>query len=210
MRRTINVLAALAAVSSLVPLSSVSAQRRRGLDDVTRSERHGFWLQLGAGAGWESYRFDDPGTWAPNQMAPSFSLALGGTVSPRLRLGGEVNGWVFENFDEDTGFNVVESLVGMLMTAQVYPMRGQGLYLKGGLGMSRSGADVEGPGGSTGESGFAALGGAGYEIRVGRNIFVSPAVNLLQHWSGDRDAPEGTLRERVLTMGVTFTFQTGR
>ena len=210
MRITMKTLAALTAVVLLIPTESVLAQRRRGLADVTPPERHGFWLSAGAGAGWESYKFAVPGNWAPSQMAPSVWFALGGTVNPQLRLGGELNAWVFENFDEESGFNVVESLVGGLLTAQVYPARRLGLFLKGGLGLSRSGADIEGPGGSTGETGFAALGGAGYEIRVGRNFFISPTANLLYHWSGDRDAPDGNLRERVFTLGVAFTFQPGR
>ncbi|MGQ0703293.1 MAG: outer membrane beta-barrel protein [Gemmatimonadales bacterium] len=202
-------LTAILAVAMLIP-SLASAQRRRGLEDVTRSDRHGFWLSIGAGAGWESYRFDTPSDWTDSQMAPSLWLALGGTVNQHLRLGAELNAWVHENFDEESGLNVTESLGGALLVAQFYPMSRQGLFFKGGLGISRSAADVEGPGGNVGETGFAALGGAGYEIRLGRNVFLTPSLNFMHHWSGDRDAPEGQLRERVLTVGVAFTFQPGR
>ena len=78
------------------------------------------------------------------------------------------------------------------------------------LGISRSGSDIEGPGGSVGETGFAWLGGVGYEIRLGRNIFLTPVASVMQHSSGDRDDPDGTLRERVYLIGVGLTFQPGR
>ena len=211
MRNTTKTLAAVATVLLLVPISDALAQRRRGLVDVSpASERHGFWLSAGAGAGWENYRFDNPGNWHEDQRAPSLWFALGGTVNPNLRLGGEANVWVHEHFDEPSGFNVTETLAAALLTGQVYPARNLGLFVKGGLGISRSGSDIAGPGGSVGETGFAFLGGVGYEIRIGRNIFLSPVANLMYHSSGDRDAPEGNLHERVFTVGVGITFQPGR
>jgi hypothetical protein len=195
-----------------IPLTDLAAQRRRGLVDVSPNhERHGFWLTGGLGAGWENYRFDVPGEWQDkDQAAPSLWLSLGGTVSPHLRLGGEFNAWVHEHQDLESGFNVTESLVGALLVGQVYPARNLGLFLKGGIGVSRSGSDISGPGNSVGETGFAWLGGLGYEIRLARNIFLSPVASLMYHTSGDRNAPEGNLKERVLTVGVGFTFQPGR
>jgi hypothetical protein len=211
MRNTTKALAAIAAILLLLPSSALLAQRRRGLVDVSRdSERHGLWLTLGAGAGWEEFRFDNPPDWSAKQRAPALWFALGGTVSPHLRLGGEANVWVHEHFDQASGFNVTETLAAGLLTGQFYPARNLGLFLKGGLGISRSGSDVEGPGGSVGETGFAFLGGVGYEIKLGRNIFLSPLASVMYHSSGDRDAPEGNLHERVFLVGVGLTFQPGR
>lgn len=202
------IVATLLAIALLVP-SLLSAQGRRGLEDVTRPNRHGFWISLGAGGGWESFKFEGE-DWRDAEIGPSFWLGLGGTVNQNLRLGAELSVWAKENFDPESGLNVTESLGAALLVAQFYPMKSQGLFLKGGLGFSRSGADVQGPGGNIGETGFAALGGAGYEVRLGRNVFMTPTLNFLQHWSGDRDSPEGQLRERVFTLGVGFTFQPGR
>ena len=214
MSNSTKILTAVAAVLLLLPLSSAGAQRRRGLVDVSpASERHGFWLNAGVAAGGENYRFDSPGTWQPNdQVEPALWLALGGTVNPYLRLGGELNGWVYEHNDPSgTGYRVTDYLVGALLTGQVYPVRTLGFFLKGGIGITRSGESISGGGYGVGETGFGYLGGLGYEVRLGRNIFLTPAANIMFHRSsGDRNDPNGALHERVWTVGVGITFQPGR
>ena len=198
----------------LVPASDAAAQRRRGLVDVSRPhERHGAWLSFGLGAGQDSYRYDADPSFGHELTKPSFFLAAGGTVNPHLRLGGEINAWV-NHYTDDSGYGITESLVGGLLTAQVYPVRSLGLFVKGGLGISRSGADVSGGGGyGPAETGFAYLYGAGYELKVARNFFITPLVTVLNHRSsqGSRDPdPLGTLHERVVMLGVGLTFQPGR
>jgi hypothetical protein len=210
MRKTTKILLALGAALVLIPASDATAQRRRGLVDVSeRHERHGAWLTFGLGAGRESFRLSEvPGGYSDEITKPSFWLAAGGTVNPHLRLGGEINAWVHE-FDE-VGEHITESLVSGMITGQVFPIRDLGLFAKGGLGISRSGSDIAG-GFGTGETGFAYLIGAGYEVRLARNFFLVPSINYLQHTStGARNDPDGTLYERVLTIGVGLTFQPGR
>ena len=213
MRTTMRFLAAAIAVLVLVPASDALAQHRRGLVDVSpRSERHGAWLSFGLGAGTDSYRYDVDPNYGHSLTKPSFFIAGGGTVNPHLRLGGEVNAWVNE-YTDDTGYGVTETLVGGLLTAQVYPVRELGLYVKGGLGISRSAAYVSGGGYGPGETGFAYLYGAGYEVKLGRNFFITPMVNVMNHRSdpGRRSGDLlGTLHERVVSLGVGLTFQPGR
>ncbi|PYP42318.1 MAG: hypothetical protein DMD43_03310 [Gemmatimonadetes bacterium] len=207
-----QILAALALAFYLIPGSDLMAQRRRGLVDVSpRSDRHGAWINFGLGAGSENYRFDSPDTYQPSDIVkPSFWIAVGGTVNPHLRLGGEINAWVNEYTDTLTFDHVTESLVGGLLTAQVFPATNLGLFFKGGVGISRSGTDISG-GYGTGETGFATLLGAGYEVRLARNFFLTPVVNVLYHRSnGQRGDPNGALHERVATIGVGLTFQPGR
>ncbi|HEV8355671.1 MAG TPA: hypothetical protein VGQ17_02785 [Gemmatimonadales bacterium] len=214
MSKTTKTLAALWVVLLLIPAGDAVAQRRRGLVDVSpSSERRGAWLSLGLGAGSETYRYtNQPGGYADYVTAPSFWLAAGGTVSPSFRLGGEINGWVNEYDDLATGFHTTESLVSGLLTGQLYPARRLGLFLKGGLGISRSGTSVEGD--QVGETGFAWLGGAGWDIKLGRRVFLSPALSVLNHRSnpGQRNPADdlGALHERVITVGVALTFQLGR
>ncbi|MGH7560415.1 MAG: outer membrane beta-barrel protein [Gemmatimonadales bacterium] len=195
----------------LVPASDALAQRRRGLVDVSHShERHGLWLAVGLAAGEDAYRFSAVSEdYGEGLTKPTFSLGIGGTVNPHLRLGGELKVWADEYFDEVAGADVTESLVGGLLVAQVYPARSFGLFLKGGVGISRSGVDVE-FGDGTGETGFATLVGAGYELRVGRNFFITPMVDLMHHRSSERGDPNGTLHERLISFGVNLTFQPGR
>jgi hypothetical protein len=210
MRKTTKILLALGAAIVLTPASDATAQRRRGLVDLShRHERHGAWLTFGLGAGRESFRFSQvPGGYSEGVDAPSLWLAAGGTVNPHLRLGGEINAWVYE-FSE-AGEDITESLVSGMLTGQVFPIRDLGLFAKGGLGISRSGSEVE-FGDGTGETGFAYLIGAGYEIRLARNFFLVPSLTMIKHRStGARDDPDGTLHERVVTLGVGLTFQPGR
>jgi len=210
MRNTTKILLALGAAILLIPASDASAQRRRGLFDVShRHERHGAWLTFGLGAGRESFRFSRvPGGYSDEITKPAFWLAAGGTVNPHLRLGGEINAWV--NQFTEAGEEITESLVSGMLTGQVFPIRDLGLFAKGGLGISRSGSDISGGFGS-GETGFAYLVGAGYEVRLARNFFLVPSVNYLHHAStGSRDNLDGTLHERVFTLGVALTFQPGR
>jgi hypothetical protein len=214
-----QILAALALALFLIPGSDLMAQRRRGLVDISpRSERHGFWLTLGAGAGGENYRYSNVPGWgrASDLYKPSLWLALGGTVSPNFRLGGEINGWI-NYYTDSTGVGVTESLVGGMLTGQFYPMRDQGLFLKGGAGISRSGTSINSYGGysgtSVGETGFAYEIGAGYELRLGRTLFLTPVVNYMEHRSspgGNTGDNLGNLKERVLTIGVGLTLQPGR
>src|SRR5687768_9198024 len=88
-----KLLLAMGAAIVLIPAPTASAQRRRGLVDVShRHERHGAWLTFGLGAGRESFRFSNvPGGYSNEITKPSFWLAAGGTVNPHLRLGGEIN-----------------------------------------------------------------------------------------------------------------------
>ena len=227
MRKTAKFLGAFGAILLLIPASDALAQRRHGLVEISpRSERHGFWLTLGAGAGSENYRFDQvqvdsggqfvKGTWQPDNITkPSFWIAAGGTVNPHLRLGGEINAWVDSHFVQPSGFDVTDYLVGGLLTGQVFPGTRSGFFMKGGLGFSKSGTYIDGcgygSGCSSGETGFAWLAGLGYEVRLGRTIFLTPAANFMMHRSnGARDDPQGALHERVFTIGVGLTFQPGR
>ena len=220
MRTPMRLFAAAIAISVLLPVSSATAQRRHGLIDISRpNERHGFWLTLGAGAGSENYRFtNDAGCHGTvgayqcdNNVKPSFFLALGGTVNPYLRIGGEIQGWAWDHFSTSSNEQVTSYLVGGLLTGQVYPIRNMGLFAKGGLGISRSGESFH-YSGDAGETGFAYLLGAGYEVRLSRNIFLTPSVSMMRHVSTNPGDPQnlGTFHERLVTVGVGLTIQPGR
>src|SRR4051794_37696608 len=61
-----------------------------GLVEVKESGRHGLWLGLGLGAGGESNDFIGGAGYSNLFYQPILSLRVGGTVSPHLRLGGEI------------------------------------------------------------------------------------------------------------------------
>jgi hypothetical protein len=203
----------LVALALLAGLSTAAeGQRRRGLVDVSpRDGRHGFWLNLGVGAGTESFRFADEDGYTEGLTKPTLSLRLGGTVNPNLRVGAELIGWS-DSYTDDLGDQVTEYLGGLLLIGQFYPARDLGLFVKGGVGLSRSGVSVPGPF-DTHEDGFAWTAGLGYEIKLSRKLFLTPTIDLMQHRSEQRDGQGGTLpalHERLVTFGVALTIQPGR
>jgi hypothetical protein len=189
------------AVSLLLTPRGTLAQTPEGLVEVRESGRGGFWLGLGLGAGGESYDLRPSIGYSDVLYRPTVSLRLGGTVSPHLRLGAEVLSWINEVGP------AVESLSSALFIAQVYPFSGSGLYLKGGLGIGRNAVDFD-SGFDEGDTGFAALVGAGYELRLGRRFFLNPAIDLVGHRYDD--GMIGDYRERLVNFGLGILFQTGR
>ena len=200
-RRFLEVTALLILVS--LPLVSSAAQEASpGLVEVREAKpgRGGFWVGLGVGAGGESYDFRDGGGYSPILYQPTVSVRLGGTVSQHLRLGGEVLSWINENGP------AVETLSSGLFIAQYYPASSLGLDLKGGIGIGRNAVNFD-DGYDVGDTGFAALVGAGFELPLGSRVDLNPVVDLVGH---TYDAPGGYYRERLVHFGLGVLVQTGR
>ena len=58
------------------------------------------------------------------------------------------------------------------------------------------------------DTGFAGLVGAGWEVRVGRRVYLNPAVDLIQHRYTGRGGER--YRERIVNFGIGVLFQSGR
>lgn len=173
----------------------------RGLVEVHDSDRHGFWGALGVGAGGESFDLRDGAGYSGQLYKPTVSLRLGGTPASFLRLGGEILGWI-----NDQG-SATESLTSFLFVAQLYPITSTGMYLKGGLGLGRNEVNFD-PGFDAGDTGFAGLVGAGWEVRLGRRFYLNPAVDLVEHRYTGRGGDR--YRERLVNFGLGVLFQSGR
>jgi hypothetical protein len=174
----------------------------RGLVEVSdESGRRGFWVGLGLGAGGEAFDLRDGAGYSGELYRPTISLRLGGTPSRYLRLGGEILGWI-----DDQGRRT-ESITSILFISQLYPAPGTGFYLKGGLGLGRNEVDFDG-GFGVGDTGFAGLVGAGWEVRVGRRLYLNPVVDLVQHRYTGRGGDR--YRERIVNFGMGVLFQSGR
>lgn len=171
-----------------------------GLVEVKDGGRRGFWFGFGLGAGGESNDLAGSG-YSELFYQPTVSFRAGGTVSPHLRLGGEVLSW----FDEQG--DAVASLSSVLFIAQFYPLTKAGLYLKAGAGIGRNALDFD-DGFDVGDTGFAGLLGAGYELRLGRRFYLNPTVDLVGHSYGGRFNRDYT--ERLVNFGLGIVFQTGR
>jgi hypothetical protein len=198
MRRTITsvLLTLLTAVAN-----AYGQQPPPGLVEVKEGSRRGFWLGLSVGAGGESYDVTNGPGYSSLYYQPTISLRAGGTIGSHLRLGGEVLSWIDDQGDR------TRSLTSALFVSQFYPIRAAGLYLKGGLGIGRSAVSFD-DGFDVGDTGFAGLVGAGYELHITRGIYLNPAVDLVGHTYNSRTG--GSYRERMINFGLGVLFQTSR
>jgi hypothetical protein len=185
----------------LFPTVLLAQETPPGLVEVKDGSRRGFWLGLGFGAGGESYDLRTGAGYSEVLYQPTVSLRMGGTVSQQLRLGGEALSWINEQG------HAVESLSSALFVAQFYPVSKLGFYLKGGLGIGRNAIDFD-DGFDVGDTGFAALIGTGYELRLGRRFYLNPVIDLVGHSYDDRFG--GSYRERLVNFGLGILVQTGR
>jgi hypothetical protein len=189
------------AVSLLLGGAAAAQEPPRGLVEVHDSQRHGFWAGLGVGAGAEAFDLRDGLGYSADLYRPTVSVRLGGTPSQYLRLGGEILGWI-----DDQG-NRTESITSVLFISQFYPAPATGFYLKGGLGLGRNQVDFD-DGFGVGDTGFAGLLGAGWEVRVGRRWYLNPAVDLVQQRYTGRGGDR--YRERIVNFGIGVLFQSRR
>ena len=173
----------------------------RGLSVVSEGGRAGFWGGLSIGAGGEAFDLRDGAGYSEELYRPTVSLRLGGTVNQNLRLGGEVLAWINEHN------RTTESLTSVLFVGQLYPLATTGLYLKGGLGLGRNAVDFD-EGGGVGDTGFAGLLGAGWEVRMGRRWYLTPSVDVVEHRYTGRGNER--YRERLVNFGLGVVFQSGR
>jgi hypothetical protein len=186
----------------VIALAPAAAQQPPpGLVEVQDGSRRGFWLGVGVGAGGESNDVVPGAGYSDFLYQPTFSLGAGGTIGQNLRLGGEVIAWVDEEVD------AVESLSSVLLVARFYPMKSTGLYLKGGVGIGRNAVDFD-DGFNVGDTGLAALVGAGYELRLSRHVYLNPAVDFVGHTYDGRAG--GSYRERLVAFALGVLIQGGR
>lgn len=171
--------------------------RRGGLrevDDSRFDRRKGFWLSAGLGAGSESFDANDGLGWSDDKGGGVGYVKLGGTVSQSLLLGAEFSAWGtryrYEDYDR--------GLTSAMFIAQWYPAPRGDFWLRGGVGFARDYLDIDG-GERRRENGGVLAVGLGYDIRVGRNVSITPMLDL----QGQRYE---THDERLVNIGLGITF----
>lgn len=191
--------------------AAATAQERGGNPDLVEvkgggGSRGGFWSFVGMGAGGESNRLASEGGYTGALYKPTFTLRMGGTINPYVRLGGELFTWF--NW-EGARF---ENLGSVMAIAQVYPVPTAGLFVKGGGGIAWNGVTVQDDWGYYGpyysDVGFGWTVGAGYEIPLSRKVGLVPTVDYTWHRYDGRTFE--TYYERVLNFGLSVSFQSGR
>ena len=162
--------------------------------------REGFWIGFGFGYGTAGLTCDACGSTTREGSASGY-VKLGGTLNKSVLLGGEVDAWT----KSESGATV--TLGNVSAAAYLYPAPQTGFFFKGGVGYAN--LRVSNSGTAT-ANGFGFVVGAGYDIRVGRNISLTPVANF--YWGGDGDLKEsGTTidtgyKHNVFDFGLGITF----
>ena len=164
--------------------------------------RDGFWIGFGIGYGsvtasCDGCSFDSRGSYTGH-------LRLGGVLSPHLLLGGDIDAWTkSENGTTLTLGNVTAALY-------YYPVPTSGLFLKGGIGGSAFNGEASSTVTTTADGGgYGFTLGAGYDIRVGRNISITPVASFLWGHVGEVKSGSSVLftgwKHTIFEFGLDLT-----
>jgi opacity protein-like surface antigen len=193
----------LAAARLLVTLATLACLGAAGLSAQRPQTREGFWIGFGFGGGSAGRSCNLVCDSLSRETGFSGYLKIGGTLSPKILLGGESTGWT----KSESGTTV--QLGNLSAAAYFYPAPATGFFLKGGPGFSVYMAD-DGTDKESG-SGFGFLLGAGYDLRVSTNISITPVVSYYFGSIGDVEfsgSTSGTTQGFGLKQNV-FDFQLG-
>ncbi len=134
--------------------------------------RQGFWISFGFG--YSSLGCED----CDDRVSGTGGyLRMGGTLSQRLLIGGEANGWT----KSEGNATLTVGNVGPVVI--FYPSANGGFFLKGGLGLATAELDLGSLSGEQTGSGITL--GLGYDARVGRGFALTPYFDILSsHFDG--------------------------
>jgi hypothetical protein len=167
--------------------------------------REGFWIGFGGGYGSAKGRCDGCDGGGREGSFTGF-VKLGGTLNKHVLLGVETNAWI-KSQDQ-----VTLTLGNVAGTVTFYPQATAGFFLKGGVGVSYLSTDVQEGSVTTSvnKAGWGVLAGLGYDVRVGRNISITPCVNYFYGQPGDVVVQGETAlagwKQDVIDFGIGITF----
>jgi len=143
--------------------------------------REGFWFSAGFGYGSLSCLNCDG-------YANGFSggLAAGGTINQKLLLGVGTTGW----YRSQDGVWLSASTLDARL--RFYPSIRSGFFINGGLGLGTISLGVTGIG-SESETGVGLMLGVGWDLRVGRNVSLTPFWNGSAVQTANADASFGQI-----------------
>jgi hypothetical protein len=163
--------------------------------------RKGFWIGFGIGYGSAKPTCDSCG---PTTSEGSWTghIRLGGTMSPHVLLGGDIDAWT----KSESGGTL--SLGNVTAAVYYYPTPTSGLFLKGGIGGSAFNGDFGGV--SADGAGYGITLGAGYDLRVGTNVSLTPVANLMWGNVGDIKSSGSVVisgwKQTIFEFGLDVTF----
>ena len=162
--------------------------------------RDGFWIGFGVGYGSANVSCDNCVSGS-RTGGPTAFLKLGGTPTHNLLIGASLNGWAHPTD------SLTETMGNITASVFYYPVTTSGFFLNGGLGFSAYNLDSS-P--AVNGSGWGFTAGVGYDLRVGRNISLTPVLNYTYGALADFGVPGiGTARgwkQNVIDFGLGVTF----
>ena len=164
-----------------------------------QQHRHeGFWIGFGIGGGANlSTGLDDE-----RRGGGAGYLRLGGNLSQQFLIGGELLIWGRRD-DTIIGSNSLGTIrSNVTVTVLFYPDEAGRFFIKGGLGGAAVEYEIAGV--EIGETGGAATLGLGYDIRLGRNIFLTPNIDWMMQTFEDASGDRATNSLVLLTVGLTW------
>ncbi|MGE5802127.1 MAG: hypothetical protein ACM358_07700 [Gemmatimonadota bacterium] len=182
-------------------MSIIALTLATGVSAAQAHEHRGFWIGFGLGGG---VNLND-GLDGERLSGGTGYLRLGGTPSQRVLLGFEGNFW---GRDQD-GATIARG--NGTFTTMFYPSTQGGGFLKGGIGwasISRA-TTVGNSTTTTAEGGFGLTAGAGWDVKIGRNIYLTPNADVLFQWFDAKNDPvlgpiPGNNTILMVTMGLTW------
>lgn len=174
-------------IATLALLGSLAFTTTSAAQDV--QAHRGLWGGFGIGGGINlTDTFNGGSLWGFSGYG-----RIGGTLNQRVLLGAESSGWIGSRDGVDYSRGNLSALL------LFYPSPKGGLYLKGGLGFSyvttsiSSSTTIDGVfyfnSVSESKGGFGATAGVGYDVRLGRNIYLVPAVDWYLQAVGSETSP---------------------
>lgn len=170
--------------------------------------RNGFWVGFGLGYG-DAWVSCDGCVSSDNGNGVSIYFKIGGTLSRKVLLGGEINALATDNSLGIPGSGTTSTALGNLSAAvYYYPAVNAGFFVKGGAGFSsitqtNDLLTLDG-------SGWGLLAGLGYDLRVGRNVSLTPFANFYFGQPGNLTSGNTTVvtgfSQRVFDLGLGITF----
>jgi outer membrane protein with beta-barrel domain len=152
---------------------------------VARAQRHsGAWVSGGGGVGWTRVHCDPGCEDTKSNAGVTLFIDGGVAVSEKLLVGAQFDSW--QRTFEIAGFDRSVRLNDLLATVLFYPSDSSGLFVKGGVGIAY--ANIKGTSSLVNPDLGAGTGvtyGVGYDIQIGKSVYLTPAVGLHHGFLGD-------------------------
>jgi hypothetical protein len=183
----------LALIAALIALAPDSA-----------AAQNGFWWSVGGGAGRNRVSCENCEE-INRYWGPTVFVRAGGDVSPHIKVGGELHFWQASIEGSDAYIRGVQAVVHW------YPSTSKGFFGQVGLGLSRTrnSFDLGGETVRSAEIGLNVSAGVGWDVPLGKGIYLTPRVASVVVPVATIDTPAGPVDNVVSTiyrfeLGLTF------